>query len=661
MRYTHAPLYLAIAAVLGFSPLAKAQSDLRKANKRFENLEFALALQNYTKAVKKRQPDLQTAERIAEAYRLTRQMQEAENWYAQVVAMPAHTPADVYFYADALRSNGKYEEAKAQFIKWGEELPEKADEAQALAKACDVAQTWMNMPPVAEVTPFQPINMAGYSEFSPAPYGSNGVIFTSDRGVAKADKKAKVYGWTGRPYLQLFSAQQDAEGNWSSPTAMQDVVNADYHNATASAAEEGNKLYFTRTHLVLKRGNVNADPTSWVNKPEVNEYVNRLEIFSAEKQSGNWGNIQPFSYNNVTNYSVGHPAITPDGNTLYFVSDMPGGLGDTDIYFSTRQADGSWGTPVNAGPAINTAGRESFPYVDADNKLYFASDGHAGMGGLDIFSAEGTQGAWRGVRNLGYPVNTAANDYGIMFTKPGETGLLSSNRDSQNGTDDIFKFTILKKPVVLAITTLERKQDEKKKNIQVPLPLVRIKVTQQNLTDSAVVMSDEEGTYFMDGRKGDTYTFLGSKDGFLNQEVLAQVPETAGDTVQVALLFDKNEIERAVVLENIYYDLDKWDIRPDAARELDKVVSLLKNNPRIAIEMSAHTDSRESKQYNQVLSERRAQAAVDYIVSKGIAKSRLTARGYGKTRLVNRCADGVECSEAEHQLNRRTEFKIKKN
>jgi outer membrane protein OmpA-like peptidoglycan-associated protein len=340
---------------------------------------------------------------------------------------------------------------------------------------------------------------------------------------------------------------------------------------------------------------------------------------------------------------------------------MPGSLGDTDIYYSLRKADGSWGEPVNAGPVINTSGRESFPYVDADGKLYFASDGHLGMGGLDIFSAEGERGNWRVVKNLGYPINTPQNDYGIMFTEPGKRGLLSSNRDSQNGTDDIYSFNILKKPVVLAITTLGRYQNKLKQTVQDPLPNTRILMSQQNSKDSTVVITDEKAQSFVDARAGNAYTFTGSKIGFLKMVSSIAIPDTAPDTVQVALLFDKNEVEKAIVLENIYYDLDKWDIRPDAAKELDKLVTLLKNNPAVEIEMGAHTDSRESHKYNQLLSERRAQAAVDYLVSKGIERNRLTAKGYGKTRLVNKCSDGVECPEEEHQKNRRTEFTIKKN
>ncbi|PRY14769.1 WD40 repeat protein [Pontibacter ummariensis] len=660
MKYKYTPICLVVAAMLGLGPVAKGQSPLKKANSYYNNQEFALALANYQEAVQKRQPDLETAKRIADAYRQTQQSQQAEDWFAKVVAMEGREPINLYYYAEALRQNGKYKEAKEQYMLWGEEMPEKTEQAQALMEAVDKAAKWKSKAAIAKVEPLKGINTADYAELSPIMY-NNSLLFTSDRGVpAQKREKVKVYGWTGRPYLQLFTAQQDKDGNWTNTVALQETVNAGYHNATAAVAEDGQKIYFTRTNMVVDESG-NPDPTSWVESKALEGHINRLEIYSAEKQGGNWTNIQPFAYNKVDAYSVGHPALSADGKVLYFASDMPGSLGDTDIFYSVRQADGSWGKPVNAGPVVNTAARESFPYVDAEGKLFFASEGHPGMGGMDIFSAEGQQGNWRAVKNLGYPVNSSKNDYGIMFSKPGKKGFLSSNRDSNNGTEDIYSFEILKQPVVLAITTIERKQNEKKQTVQEALPQTRIVVTEKSSTDSTVLVTDRAGKYYLDARKGDTYTFNSTREGYLKMGLSKDIPSAAPDTVEVALLFDKNELEKAIVLDNIYYDLDKWAIRSDAAKELDKLVVLLKNNPSIEIEMSSHTDSRESLNYNQQLSEKRAKAAVDYLVSKGINRSRLTAKGYGKTRLVNSCATGVKCSEAEHQLNRRTEFTIKKN
>lgn len=656
MNYKSTPLYFVIAAMMGLGTAAQAQTELKKANRQYENYEFALALENYQVAVQKKEPDLQTMQRMADAYRLTRQNQQAEEWYAKVVRQEGHEPINLYHYAEALRSNGKYEEAKTHYAMWASEAPEQNEKAQELIAACDKAIVWAGKPATAVVSPVASINMGGFADFSPMQYG-NQIIFTSDRGLVNS-KKAEVYGWTGRPYLQLFTAQQDEAGNWGAPKALEEVINSEYHNATASAAEDGKALYFTRTHMVPKSNRVGTDPTSWIKEPAVKEFVNRLEIFTAEKQGETWVNIKPFAYNKVEEYSVGHPAISPDGQVLYFASDMEGTLGDTDIFYSIKQADGSWGKPVNAGPTINTPARESFPSVDGNGKLYFASDGHIGFGGLDVFEAEGQHANWTRVRNVGAPINSAKNDYGIMFTKAGEEGLFSSNRDSENGTEDIYSFKMLQRPVVIEFITLERKQNEEKRNIEVPLPNTKIVISQKNLNDSLVVITNERGQHFMDGRIGDVYTLLGTKEGYLTQKKSAEIAATAGDTIQIAMLFDKNELNRAIVLDNIYYDLDKWDIRPDAASELDKLVTVLKNNPKVRIEMSSHTDSRESVKYNIALSERRAKAAVDYLVSQGIDRSRLKAKGYGKSRLVNGCADGVECSEEDHQLNRRTEFKI---
>ncbi|WP_187262142.1 OmpA family protein [Pontibacter beigongshangensis] len=654
MNLKYTTLYFSIALMLCLATSAQAQ--LRKADRLYHDYQFALALEQYEQAVAKRTPDLQTAQRIADAYRLTRRSQEAETWYAKVVGMEGRHPLNLYYYAEALRSNGKCEEAKKQYMALGEEMPEFAARAQELILACDKAAELMSRLPVAEVKAVPQLNAAGYADFSPLAF-EQGIIFSSDRG---AGAQAATFGWTGRPYLKLFKAEKDAAGTYSAPAPLAAEVNAPYHNATATAAEAGQEIYFTRTQLVKNQAYRNPDPTSWVKQDkQEQEYVSRLEIFSARKQGDAWTNVEPFVHNKVAEYSVGHPALSPDGNILYFVSDMPGGEGATDIYYSIRQQDGSWSEPANAGSLINTAGSESFPYVDQNGKLYFASDGHMGLGGLDIFVADGQHDAWTGIKNLGYPINSPKNDYGIMFDSVNVSGLLSSNRDAANGTDDIYQFRMLQEPVVLAIRTLERKQNEQKRTVEAPLPQARVVATQQQQSDSTVFVTDVNGKYFLDSRKGNTYTFQGTKEGFLNQAVDLEVPETAHDTVEVTLLFDKSTAGIAIVLEKIYYDLDKWDIRPDAARELDKLVKVLKANPSIRIEMSSHTDSREGFEYNQRLSERRAHAAVDYLVSKGINRNRLTAKGYGKTRLVNHCIDGIPCSEQEHQLNRRTEFKIR--
>ncbi len=668
MKFKHISLPFVLVGMLLTAPAAHAQSALKKANSHFESAEYALALTQYQTSVGQQKPTLQTTQRIADAYRLTRRTKEAENWYAKAVAMENREPINIYYYAEMLRSNGKYSEAKVQYLRWAEEVPAMGERAQALAQATETSQQWIQGRPTAEVKKEERISAANYSDFSPMPFG-DGILLSSDRGTG-SNGNAEVFGWTGRPYLQLFTATKDSQGNWGTPVALQSVINTGYHNATAAADEAGQKLYFTRVHVGEKGGKDNPlDPTSWINKStKEKDRVNRLEIFVAKKEGGSWTDIQPFAYNKVAEYSVGHPALSPDGQILYFASDMPGGLGETDIYYCRLSADGTWGAPVNAGSKVNTVGRESFPSVDKNGKLYFASEGHMGMGGLDIFAAEGSAGAWSSVKNLGYPINSPQNDFGIMFDKAGESGLLSSNRDAADGTDDIYSFTMLQKPVVFAITTVSQQANGK----QVALPQVRIAMVPQNENDTTVISTGSQGKQYANGLSGSAYSFLVSRAGYQKQSVVEQVPASAGDTLRV--LFALSEVNPgtrgasgaaetnghpdARSLNNIYFAVDKAWIGPNAAAELDKVAEILNRDRSMRLEIGAHADSRYTKKHNQQLSERRASAAANYLVSKGVSRNRITAKGYGKTRLINRCKTGVKCSRVEHLQNRRAEFRI---
>ncbi len=578
--------------------------------------------------------------------------------------MPEADPVNIFYYAEALRSNGKYFEAKTQYQNYAMKVPAQAAMANAKAQACDAALKLLEEPASAIVVNETAIN-SGNADFSPTPY-QNGIIFASDRGGAASsgkDKEERTYGWTGRPFLQMFYAQRNEDSTWQLPVMVDESLNSKYHDGTAAVDSSNTTLYFTRTNMVkVKNKNINTDPTSWVKKPLSNDYVNRLEIYSAQQDSGKWSNVKPFEYNKVTEYSVGHPALSPDGQVMYFVSDKPGGYGETDIYYTEKQADGSWGQPVNAGSTINTVGKEMFPAFDQQGNLYFSSDTHSGFGGLDVFRAKGSRSTWSKPENLRAPVNSPKDDFGLAFMpnqKNELVGYMSSNRDSNNGTDDIYSFKLLSNAVLL-VTTLERIQMPSKKSTTQPLPDVRLKLAIQGTTDSTIAFSDRNGEYLYGVMKGNIYELMGEKFGYLSQSATVNIDTTSlSDTTRVTLIFDKSTVNQSIIIENIYYDLDKWNIRPDAAAELNKLVRTLKDNPSIKIELGAHTDSREGQGYNQLLSERRAQSAVEYLVSQGIARNRLTWRGYGETRLVNKCADGVECPEDMHQMNRRTEFKIK--
>jgi outer membrane protein OmpA-like peptidoglycan-associated protein len=455
---------------------------------------------------------------------------------------------------------------------------------------------------------------------------------------------------------------------------------------------------------------------------------------------------------NDREYSVGHAALTADGQTLYFSSDKPGGYGGVDLYKSVRDQSGNWSAPVNLGPTVNTSGDEMFPFVANDGTLYFSSNGHLGLGGLDVFSSAPVKDGWSKPENLGYPINTNWDDFNYIIDKDNKTGYFASNRDKNadpaaHGDDDIYKF--VKKGIEVCGLVYDAKTND---------PIEGAKVVMYEVKDEkGTKMTNKDGNFCFAGSPKRVYKFVATKAGYLPNEVTVEtddkpvsvkipmvkegginlevlvldkktrepldmanvklvntatgkeekqqtnpegkvyysldpnatyriegskdlpdpemkyltvstttstVGKTPPATLYVTLELEKVRKGVAIKIENIYYDLDKWFIRPDAAKELDKLVKVLQDNPTMEIELSSHTDCRATIKYNATLSAKRAEAAVQYIASRGVSLNRMIAAGYGESRLVNKCAcEGtmvVPCTDDEHQANRRTEFKILK-
>lgn len=635
-----------------------AQKERKRADKLYEDYDYALALEAYQKVLQKGTPSLEVVERIANCYRLMNQPQEAAFWYKQVLVFPEAAPVNLFYYAQASRQNQDYVTAKQNYLRYAELEPARREEALKLAQGCDWAREWVRRPLPVQVVPDSALS-SSFADFSPVFY-QQGLVFSSDRG-RKGDK---TYGWTGNPFLQLYYAPRE-NNQWQKPELLGKTINTQYHNATATFSQDYQEVLFTRTRRIktkfLPSGSLANGEAGWQKYSKKDNHINRLEIYTAQFKNGKWQEAKPFAYNNAREYSVGHPALSPDGQVLYFASDMPGGFGQTDIYFCERQADGTWSQPQNAGAGINTAGKEVFPILDDEGKLFFSSDGHVGMGGLDIFSAEGSKDTWGNVQNLLYPYNSSKDDFGLIFEKDGKNGFLSSNRDEALGSDDIFRFQPNYIPCKLLGNTFVRMRGKNGRMQVVPLSEVELTVF-VNGTDSAAtfqVHSDAKGEFRFQIKANGSYFIRGTKKGYLTQTIeLTPDCRFETDTVSIEMVMTRDTPEQPISLENIYYDLDKYSLRPEAIKELDKVVEMLQDNPSIRIELSSHTDSRNTHHYNQMLSQMRANTAVMYIISKGIAPNRIVAKGYGETMLLNRCKDGVSCSEQEHQLNRRTEFKI---
>jgi peptidoglycan-associated lipoprotein len=333
---------------------------------------------------------------------------------------------------------------------------------------------------------------------------------------------------------------------------------------------------------------------------------------------------------------------------------MPGGLGGSDIYM-TQKVNGVWGKPVNLGNSINTPYNELFPVIWKDTLLYFSSEGHKNFGGLDIFQSEHKNNSWSNAKNIGYPINTSFDDFGIAMNDSGTAGLFSSNRNVQNTTqDNIYSFTVNDLRFNLEGIAVE-------KLTQLPIADVRVELMNLKTHQKEYALTDSTGRFKFKLDPETDYSIVGSKDNyFTNTEKVSTVGKKQSESmfVKLKLELERIVVNKPIVLENIYYDLDKYDIRPDAAAGLDKLVTIMNDNPGITIELSSHTDSRADDHYNDVLSQRRAEAAVNYIISHGISAGRIKPHGYGERQLVNECANGVACTEVQHQQNRRTEFKV---
>ncbi len=608
-----------------------ASYHIRQGNRLYNDLAYSSAITEYQKGLSKKEFP-QARLKLAECYRRINDLPNAEAAFAKAIQLPQAQPIHKLHYAQILMRNGKYEQAKIYLDQYIAAVPTDVT-AGKLRVSCDSIQAWMADSLKYTVTS-SPIN-SGQSNFAPV-YYKDGVVFTTDRTT-----KGKTYEWTGRHFLEMYYAKGDPKNGYSTPVSLSGDVNGIYHDGPAAFSSKGDTLIFTRNNYVKRK-------LKESNQDEVN-----LKIFQAVKKDTTWKNLGEFPFNS-NDYSTCHPTLSSDGNTLYFVSDMPGGLGGADIYMS-QKINGAWNKPVNLGPSVNTPYNEMFPMLWKDTVLYFSSEGHYNFGGLDLFSSTKTAGGWTMADNMGYPLNSSYDDFGIALNDSGNAGLFSSNRNKNNSQlDNIYNFTINDLRFNLEGIAIEKLS-------QLPLEDVKVELTNLKTKKKEYAITGKDGKFNFKLDPETDFSVVGSKDSyFTNTEKVSTVGKKQSESmfVKLRLELERIVINKPIVLENIYYDLDKYDIRPDAAAGLDKLVGIMNDNPTISIELSSHTDSRADDQYNDILSQHRAEAAVNYIINHGVSSGRITAKGYGERQLVNRCANGVECSEEEHQMNRRTEFKV---
>ncbi|TJZ60371.1 OmpA family protein [Sphingobacterium olei] len=636
---------LAVSLLLLGAELSLAQeqpSRRGRADLLYDKLEYANAAAAYEKLVDVKKPRTGDMERLADSYRRINAYELAENWYSRVVAQPDHKQESLLHYAEVLKKRGRYAEAGKQYRAYQEKYGS-AENITRYIQGADSAVLWMKSPTLHSLKNEAAIN-TDLSEFSLVST-SGGVIYAGEPHGLLNNKS----GMTGQSYLKVYAADRARDGELSGPNVMGDAFNnALYHIGPVAVNSAEDVLYVTRTYPGKEGENYRSDGLKWRKQ--------NLELKIYRKDGTDWAE-EDFAHNNVKEYSLGHAALSSDGKVLYYASDMPGGHGGVDIWYSELQGDGSWGAPKNAGPRINSGGDEMFPNVSGDT-LYFSSDGWVGMGGLDIYRSIGSRSTFSTPENLRYPLNSAGDDFAYVVGVSDEDviyGYLSSNRPGGKGGDDIYSFTFAKPKFIIVLEGLTRNRETGEL-----LPSASVTLFHKGKEIAAKGVTDKDGRITFTLNKGEPYRLLAEKPGYHSDSTSVEGLFPARDTtVRVVMnLHPVHKVGDKFVLENIYYDFDKHNIRKDAALILDQLVATMRDNPTLRIELSSHTDSRGSDSYNEKLSQRRAQSAVDYIVTRGIARDRLVAKGYGETRLVNKCSNGVPCSVADHQANRRTEVEV---
>ena len=646
---------LILFAIIGLGFCAKAQHVLKLADEQYQLYNYFNAADLYEKAYRAK-PTLYAVQQLASSYHQLHDYKNEESWYALAVKMSP--VADNFFnYAIALQNNAKYGEAKVNYEKYAS-LNQKSDKSKILSliASCDSAVKWMQHPGTEIITNQRQMNSIA-ADWGVTIY-KDAVMFASDRGVTnqttatyrkpflkfvgndKPDRK--IYGWTGNSYLKLYKAIPADTSSTTAKLFFEDALTI-YHTGPASFDNDGKGMYYTIDNPVPSKIKSNATDIETV----------KLKIFYARKDatSGKWLPPTAFKYNKA-GFSTGDPFITADGKRLYFVSDMPGGKGGTDLYYCWKLNDGTWSDPINIAE-LNTTGNERTPMLDSSGNFYYATDGNITMGGLDIYRASYVGDKFINAQNMGYPINSPQDDFAYQ-SLDGKSGYLSSNRIGGMGSDDIYRFN-KKPPFVLKLEGITYDKTSHQ-------PVAGSLVTLTNNNFLINFTTDGIGRFSFTLVPDMDYELKGEKTGYTGDATtLTTNGLKVSQTLQQDLYLERIKINEPIVLQNINYDFDKYNIRSDAQPALDHLIKVMADNPTIWIELGSHTDSRGSDKYNLALSERRAQSAVTYIINKGhINGNRIIAKGYGESRLLNGCGNGVNCTEQEHQVNRRTEFKITK-
>jgi outer membrane protein OmpA-like peptidoglycan-associated protein len=619
-------LYIAISFVAMSLSLSAQNKDTKTADKLFARYEYVDAAKEYLKLVENNKGDAYVYKQLADAYYNMFNTAEAAKWYAR--ATETNQDAETYYrYAQMLKANGKYEEANKQMQKFAAAAPND-QRAKAFKENPNYVPRLLDKANLYTVKSSDV--SSDKSDFGALLY-DNSLYFASARNGAR-----KTYGWTDEPYLDIYKADYNTDGTITNAGVVASL-NSKWHDGPVTISADGNTAYFASESYKEKE---------FEKDKKNNAQFSQVYLYRATKSGDSWTNLTELPFNDKT-FSNSNPSLSRDGKTLYFSSNRPGSLGGVDIWKVAVNADGTFGEPQNLGAKVNSEGNESFPFIADDNKtLYFASSGKQGLGGYDVFKADlaaGTEAS-----NLGDPVNTEKDDFAFSFNAAKEIGFLSSNR---GGNDDIFVVSPICGVDVTVVVT------NAKTGAILSNASVSILDDKKNVIATETSNASGEVKYRVECYK--PYVVQASKDGFEGNTFA--VNKSKGPTAKVDAALQPIDVivtETEIILKPIYFEYDKSNITQEGAFELDKLVQVMKNNTKMVILAKSHTDNRGSDKYNERLSDRRAKSTAQYIISKGIDASRISAKGMGELEPKVDC--GAACTEEQHAQNRRSEFLIVK-
>lgn len=629
--------------------MAQQKITIKLADKAYDQFSWREAVDLYQYAYEKDSTNAYLIRRLADCHRNMGNSEDVEKWINKLVAMDQTVPEDLFHLAMAYKTNGKYQESEKTLREFSTLRPE--DGRVNMQQSLLEYMKFLREDSARYIISTLPFNTKG-DDFGPAIY-ENKVVFASTGNPD--DNRELKYNWDALPFLDIYYADCFENGTYSGPKIFSQNLKTTFHEGPATFDLQAHRCYFNGNRS-SKSANKNTE--------------NNLQIYYADlDEKGEWNFKGGFKYNDI-NFNLRHPSIDKKGEIMFFASDMPGGKGGNDIYWCRKEGD-EWGEPINL-EHVNSEGDEVFPYIADDGVLYFASNGHGGMGGLDIFMAIPDRGVYSIPENMGYPVNTSYDDFGIVLDSIGMNGYFSSNRPGGLGYDDIYGMKILWIPVQIRGTVRDRLNTYE-------IAGARVALINESGDTIDVAISKEDGEFQFNAFKQRNYQIHVSKPEFISAtksvSTYNKLPNAIID-VEMFIEMDFSSLEapddlqplsleevsgdqlQIIQIEHISYEYDRSDITKSSAVTLDKVVEMLQKYPDLEVIIESHTDSKGSDEYNLKLSKERALSAYKYLIKKGVNAKSIEYTGYGETQLLNRCDNETECSEEEHAINRRSIIKM---